>query len=188
VTVIALAGRRIDASDAPHARFPLANRDLVRERLRDAFARLNADTLVCSAACGADLLALEVAGERGMERHVVLPFGARHFRRTSVADRPGNWGPLFDRVHRDVRTAGHVVTLRGYGWGHAAYEAATLRILATARTVARGSDHPQGGESGPDVQAIVVWDGEARGPDDLTARFMAEARASSVPVIEVPTL
>src|SRR6476646_7796432 len=57
----ALAGRRIDAADSEKSRFPLANVSLVRDRLRELFIKRGVDTLVCSAACGADLVALEVA-------------------------------------------------------------------------------------------------------------------------------
>src|SRR5262245_66089037 len=70
--IIALAGRRIDAPDAPTPRFPSENVRLVQSRLADLFAREGATALVSSGACGADLVALEVAGARGMQRRVVL--------------------------------------------------------------------------------------------------------------------
>jgi hypothetical protein len=57
--VIALAGRRIDAIDAKAARFPLQAVPLVRERVSDLLQREHAKALVSSAACGADLIALE---------------------------------------------------------------------------------------------------------------------------------
>ncbi len=59
--VIALAGRRIDAADAAMPRFPLENIPLVRKRLADLLVQERAVALVCSAACGADLIALEEA-------------------------------------------------------------------------------------------------------------------------------
>jgi hypothetical protein len=34
---------------------------------------------------------------------------------------------------------------------------------------------------------VAVWDGEARGPDDLTALFLQHARAQGLPVREILT-
>ncbi len=102
--VIALAGRRIDPPDIANPAFPLANVDAVRIRLREFFQAQSAAALVCSAACGADLLALDVAGTLGIRRRVVLPFAAERFRETSVTDRPGDWGSIFDRVIADARS------------------------------------------------------------------------------------
>src|SRR5215510_14628657 len=96
--VAALAGRRIDAADASTSRFPLANTELVRERLQALLRAEQSDALVCSAAYGADLIALDVAGALGLRRRVVLPFAAERFRQSSVTDRPGDWGPLFDQI------------------------------------------------------------------------------------------
>ena len=70
--VVALAGRRIDAADAAN---PFSPRQ-VRGRSRSVAALLRAErieALVCSAACGADLIALEAAGALGLRRRVVLP-------------------------------------------------------------------------------------------------------------------
>src|SRR5947209_320182 len=98
--VIALAGRRIDAPNAETPRFPLENREKVGNRIRDFLAEHGATALVCSAACGADLLALEAAEELGLRRRILLPFAPDRFRATSVTDRPGEWGPLFDHACR----------------------------------------------------------------------------------------
>ena len=96
--VMALAGRRIDAPETDPPRFPLKNVPMVRERLAALLAAEHAEALVCSAACGADLIALEEAERLGLRRRIVLPFPAKRFRETSVTDRPGEWGPLFDRL------------------------------------------------------------------------------------------
>ena len=63
--VIALAGRRIDAPETKPARFPLKNVPIVRERLAALLAAEHAEALVCSAACGADLIALAEAERLG---------------------------------------------------------------------------------------------------------------------------
>ena len=89
--VIALAGRRIDAADTNPPRFPLEAVPTVRRRLADLLAKERAVALVCSAACGADLMALEEAERLGLRRRIVLPFPPERFRKTSVIDRPGDW-------------------------------------------------------------------------------------------------
>src|SRR5690349_3650476 len=96
--VIALAGRRVDPPGADPRRFPLENVETVSKRIGQLFAERNAAALVSAAACGADLLALEVAKSRHMRRRVVLPFSRDVFRRTSVVDRPGDWGDRYDRA------------------------------------------------------------------------------------------
>ena len=66
--VIALAGRRIDAADAAMPRFPLDKIPVVRELLAELLVQEHAVALVCSAACGADLIALEEAERLGLRR------------------------------------------------------------------------------------------------------------------------
>jgi hypothetical protein len=67
---------------------------LVRRRIVDLLAEEHTEALVCSAACGADLIALEEAERLGLRRRIVLPFSPRQFRETSVTDRP-EIGDLF---------------------------------------------------------------------------------------------
>lgn len=52
---------------------------MVRQRLVDMLAAERADALVRSAACGADLIALEEAERLGIRRCVVLPFSPDQF-------------------------------------------------------------------------------------------------------------
>src|SRR3954470_8602116 len=98
--IIAIAGRRIDATDTNAARFPRGAIPTVRRRLADLLIQERAVAIVCSAACGADILALEEAERLGVGRRIVLPFPANRFRLTSVIDRPGDWGQRFDRLVR----------------------------------------------------------------------------------------
>src|ERR1700688_1274520 len=109
--VIALAGRRIDAPDTDPPRFPLENVPIVRERIAALLSAEHAEALVCSAACGADLIALTEAERLGLRRRIVLPFPAKRFRETSVTDRPGEWGPLYDRLIKEAQSAGDLVVL-----------------------------------------------------------------------------
>jgi len=178
--IIALAGRRIDAPDAPTPRFPSENVPLVQSRLADLFAREGATALVSSGACGADLLALEVAGARGMQRRVVLAFDRERFRVTSVTDRGGDWGAHYDRVLAELDPSGDVVTLDGHGEGTEAYIAVNRAILREAESLAR--------QSSTEAIAVLVWEGAPRGDDDLTASFGEDARGSGLRVESVKTL
>jgi len=111
--IIALAGRRVDALDAKSARFPSTpeNLETVRQRIFELLQAKRASALVSSAACGADLLALSVGGALGVRRIIVLPFKREKFRETSVTDRPGEWGSLYDRILDEVQKAGDLQIL-----------------------------------------------------------------------------
>ena len=178
--IVALAGRRIDAADASSARFPLKNVPTVEQRLDELFERHAATVLVSSGACGADLAAQTVAGARGMRRRVVLPFGRGEFRASSVTDRPGEWGPVYDRVLAELDRTGDVVTLAGHAAGDAAYATANDAILDEAATLAR--------EGATEVVAVLVWDAAPRGAGDLTAAFGDAARRRAYRVEQVKTL
>lgn len=178
--VMALAGRRIDRANAVHPRFPAANTDLVRGRLRSMFERLRPEALVSSAACGADLLALDEAGIVGIRRRIVLPFESEHFRRTSVLDRPGGWGSLYDRVTEEVRASGDLVILESGAEGDDAYAAINSALLDEAAKLASASEGK--------LTAALVWDQRPRGNGDLTQGFGEEARRRGWPVVEIATV
>ena len=161
--VIAAAGRRIDRADAETPRFPLENVTRVEHELEALFVREGATVLVTSAACGADLVALTVAGRRHMRRRVILPLPREVFRTTSVTDRPGDWGPILDRVLAELDRTGDVVILGGGGEGDAAYLAANEAIVAEAATLAQAS--------GSEAIGVLIWEGARRGADDVTAAF-----------------
>jgi hypothetical protein len=155
-------------ADTPH--FPPANVGLVRQRLAALFVAEGATALVCSAACGADLAALAEAQRLGLRRRIVLPFDPERFRETSVTDRPGRWGPLFDRLIATARAAGDLVVLDSAGSGDEdgdAYEAANRAIIEQARSLAAS---PEGGTVRRPVAAIV-WEGEPHGERDSTNEF-----------------
>lgn len=178
--IVALAGRRVDPPDAAESRFPLENIGIVKERIRKLFRGQQATTLVCSAACGADLLALEAAQDLEIRRRVVLPFTRDVFRRTSVVDRPGGWGKSYDLVLDDVQNKGDLVLL-GYSENDpAGYTATNRAILDEATTIARASDLS--------LSAVIVWDCKSRGPDDLTEQFQKDAQGRHLPIIEIPTV
>lgn len=178
--IIALAGRRIDSEDANSARFPLKNVGLVQQRLAELFGREAATALVSSGACGADLAALTVAAARHMRCRMVLPFGREEFRANSVTDRPGEWGPVYDRVLAELERTGDVVTLEGHVAGDTAYAAANEAILQEAVSLAS--------QGATDVLAVLVWEGAPRDGADMTAAFRDEARRRGYRVEQVKTL
>lgn len=152
---------------------------MVEERIRKCFQK-GVRVLVCSAACGSDLLALGVASELGIRRRVVLPFARALFRETSVADRPGDWGVRYDRVLNEVEGQRDLVILDYEQTNPAAYARTNAAIVDEALRIAR--------QDGTVAQALAVWDGKSRGSEDLTAQFLDEARAKGMPILEVLTL
>jgi hypothetical protein len=180
--VVALAGRRVDAPGADTPRFPPANENSVADRLRRALEELGATAVVSSAACGADLVALEVAGTMGLRRVVVLPWDRERFRELSVVDRGQTWGERYDRVVDQVEADGDLRILGIEADGEAAYAATNEAILREAQELAG----QQGEENG--VVAIPVWEGRSRGPGDFTEQFVVAARGLGLRVREVLTL
>jgi hypothetical protein len=178
--VIALVGRRIDAPGAGSRRFPLSSVPRVTARLGELFEREGARVLVCSAACGADLVALAVAGALGMERRVVLPSSPERFRATSVTDRPGDWGAVYDRVLAELAPRGAVVAVEGVGAGKQGFLATNEAILDRAVELAREADD--------DALAVLVWEGKTREGEDVTAAFGDAAGRRGLRVVEIATV
>jgi|SRR5215216_961056 len=181
--IVALAGRRIDAPDADSPRFPLSSIELVRGRLHKLLSEKEAKALVCSAACGADLLALSVAGDLGIRRRIVLPFTREHFRQTSVVDRPGEWGSLFDEICDEVSDQRDLVVLACSEDDANAYSSASRAILEEAMRLQR----PFKSTDEQPLLTVIVWEGAARGDDDETAAFAREAGSRGFAVQEILT-
>ena len=192
--IIAFAGRRIDAPDATTPRFPLTQVAVVSEQIEALFLREQVSILMCSAACGADLIALQVAQNLGIAYRIVLPFAHEEFRVTSVTDRPGseewNWGVLFDHVISVAQENGELVVVETGEDRHAEYQAVNCAILDEAQRYARDQIIPYAKESSEEshtVQAVIAWDGHPRGPRDLTRHFAEEARTRGLTVREILT-
>jgi hypothetical protein len=172
--VAALAGRRIDAEDAKERRFPSTAVERVKDDLRQLLTEHRIGTLVCSAACGADIVALEAALELGLRRVIVLPFERARFRSTSVVDRGGDWGERFDKL-LDAPDAGRelIVLNPPAGSEEQAYAQATRRILEEARGRAPANSN---------AVAIAVWEGQPRAGTDATQDFIERAQAAGMSV------
>jgi hypothetical protein len=165
--VVALAGRRIDLPGTQPPRFPQDNIGIVGRRLAEALDKVRAVALVCSAACGADLVALEQAERLGLRRRIVLPFAPAQFRETSVVDRPGDWGSAFDHQVAAAATAGDLVVLDVGGDNDVAYAAANEAIIREAQALARAGERAEPHR----LVAMLVWEGAPRSASDATAGF-----------------
>jgi hypothetical protein len=165
--IVALAGRRIDAPGTTPPGFPPDQVDRVRADLVRTLRAAGVRALVASAACGADLLGLEVAETLGARRRIVLPFERSHFKTESVTDRPGDWGKTFERLVDAANAAGDLVVL-GLPHSDDAYARTNVAILDDAARLAR--------TTGDTVLSVAVWDRQSRGPDDLTEHFLQLAK------------
>ncbi len=175
--IIALAGRRVDAVDVEESRFSPEQENIkrVRKTLYTMFISQGSIALVCSAACGADLLALEEAGRLGLRRRIVLPFSAAKFRLTSVIDRPGDWGSLFDKAIEEADARGDLVVLEPEP-EDGAYVKTNHSIIEEAIALGNDLEHP--------VSAVRVWEGKPRGAGDLTEEFGRYAKKKGVPLLD----
>jgi hypothetical protein len=178
--VFAVAGRRIDAPDADTPRFPLQNVGLVRQRIRALFEARKPIAVVSSAACGADLIALEQASVLGINYRVILPFDPARFRATSVADRPGDWGPLYDRLINEIASPEDLILSPASAKGASPYEAVNRLILDEAEKLAKALNQR--------AIAVLVWNGQPRDGGDFTKFFGDEARHRGMEVLTVSTV
>lgn len=177
--VVVVAGRRVDRSPSGPRRFPPENAFIVKERIAAFLRRMNAAAVVGAAAAGADILTLEAAVEIGLPIHVVLPFDKARFRQTSVEDCGADWAARYDRLMESVGEARLVQLSYDPGDGRT-YLEGNRDILNAAEETA--------GRLRTKAEALVVWDGKSRGPDDVTAHFKEQAAVRGMDVTEIDTL
>ncbi|HEX8732196.1 MAG TPA: hypothetical protein VF725_09055, partial [Ktedonobacterales bacterium] len=130
--IVVVAGRRIDAPGAQPSRFPLTRREITYKRILAQLRAMGATAVVCSAACGADLLTLTAARELGIPRHIILPYHEDWFLEDSVTDRPGDWEALYRSLLAEAREAGDLVVMEFARGSDDAFRAANERILSEA--------------------------------------------------------
>lgn len=190
--IITLAGRRIDGKDDNPSRFPSENRKKVKEKIKSLFIKKNAKALVCSAACGADLLALEVADELNLPYRIVLSSDPQEFREKSVTDRGDDWGEIFDKLYEKAKKRGEVIEVDSTAENDEIYIETNVRILDEATMLAQeASDKTAGNVSHDSIEnqilVVIVWEGRTRGDDDITANFAESGRARGFEVEQVLT-
>jgi hypothetical protein len=176
-SVACLAGRRIDEDDAESVRFPLRNELDVRASLSRVFVSENVRHLVCSAACGADIIALELCEAREIAATIVLPFAAQDFRRVSVIDRPGEWGPRFDRAIARAHESYTLIEMDMSPDDLNAFERSNEAIVSIAAEI-----------PSKDYLAVIVWDSAKKNEKDITAHLRDLADARGFRLLEVSTL
>jgi hypothetical protein len=183
-SIVAVAGRRIDAADAQTARFPNENADAVRAALARTLENAAATLVVASAACGSDLLALEAASGLGIRTRIIVPFAPDVFRETSVIDRPypAYWGGLYDRLIAQAQARGDLVILDRDRDDPGAYAAANQAIIAEALLAANQETPPAR------LIAVIAWEGAPRGGDDTTDNFRRGALQRGFTIEQVSTL
>ena len=179
--VVVFTGNMIDQPDRPSPRFSRAMEPAVRAALRERLTAIAPLAAYGSAACGADLLCLEIARELGGETHVVLPFPPAEFRRASVDFAAGDWGERFDRalaaadsvtVASDHRASGSAAT----------FEYANLILTGLGKLRAQVLD--------TSLRALAVWDPEARGAAGGSASLVSlwEERGFAVDHVHLSAL
>lgn len=169
--VLVVTGHMVDQAGRETARFPAALEGAVQPVIREAIAAIRPLAAYGSAACGADILCLEAVRELGGETHVVLPFPAEEFRRTSVGIAAGDWGARFERlleqadsvtITSDHRASGSTapfeyanLVLTGLGRLRAQVLDTALRGLAVWD---RGNGNGRGRERGGSASLVSVWE------------------------------
>ena len=175
--LVIFSGHMIDAPDRRVPRFPMEKEDEIRKLLEKQLEVMNAGIGFASAACGSDILFLETMLARGGTIHLVLPWPADEFIKTSVdLDGQGTWNKRFEAVL--ARAASIRVLGQLYMPGSAiGFEYCNLAVNGLARVFARSLDL--------DITPLAVWDGFVGGPGG-TGSFVRYWRSQRVPVKIVP--
>jgi len=184
--IVILAGRRIDAEDAGARRFPVDQIKRVREEIKLFFVENNPHWLVCSGACGADLIALDVTVELNMPAKMILPFDADTFRSTSVTDRKGNWGILFDSIHDELNEKENVIILNFTKDDKDAYEKTNVAILKIADALFKKKETFD--PAAEKKVALIIWEGAPKNYNDTTDHFRKLAIESGYTIREINSL
>ncbi|HEX9035713.1 MAG TPA: hypothetical protein VF808_01850 [Ktedonobacterales bacterium] len=182
--IVVVAGRRIDPENAPYTRFPVNARAAVGMRIKSALRDLKVTTLVASAACGADLLALDAARALGARRRVILPYQEDWFLTDSVTDRPGDWKELFEGLIADARDTHDLIILGQARGSDEAYIAANDAIIAEGLRLADAENPASPGDA---LAGLIVWEGAPRGPDDVTEHMRQRLQGASGQIVTVRT-
>src|SRR5207253_6844879 len=175
--LVVFSGHMIDAPDRRTPRFPPSKEGEIKELLEKQLAAMNAGIGFASAASGSDILFLETILARGATIHLVLPWPAEEFVKTSVAIADnGAWEA---RIHNVLEQAASIRVLGelympGIATG---FEYCNLAMTGLARLFARSLDL--------EITPLAVWDGFAGAPGG-TGSFVRYWRNHRIPVKIVP--
>jgi class 3 adenylate cyclase len=153
--VLVFTGHMIDAPGRAAPRFPPHMAEEVRSRIRSKIERLRPAAAYGSAACGADILCLEVVKEFGGELHIVLPFPAEQFRSESVEFCvQSGWGERFQRLLDDASEV-MVISEKPPPSCASTFEYANLVMTGLARLRSQVLD--------TELHGLAIWDGSIAG-------------------------
>ncbi|MFN0119621.1 MAG: hypothetical protein ACKV2V_03875 [Blastocatellia bacterium] len=153
---------------------------MVKLRVRKFLQSHGARGLVCAAACGADILALEAAVELGIRCRIALPFNRAAFRAMSVVDRGGDWGVRYDKLLDEIAHATDLVEATHDPEDAQTWFSGNRDILDQAAWLA--------GQLSTNVAALVVWNAVSHGDNDVTDHFRREAASRGYRVAEILTV
>src|SRR5436190_19483985 len=175
--LVIFSGHMIDAPDRRIPRFPSEKEDAIRQLLEKQLEAMNAGIGFSSAACGSDILFLEAMLARGGAIHIVLPWPADEFVKTSVdLDGKETWNKRFEAVlarAASVRMHGQLY-MPGSVTG---FEYCNLAVNGLARVFARSLDL--------EITPLAIWDGQVGAPGG-TGSFVRYWRSHRIPVKIVP--
>jgi hypothetical protein len=164
--VAVYSGHMLDhpARDSP--RFPPALEGAVRDALRARLTALRPLAAYGSAACGTDLLVLELVRQLGGETHIVLPFPPVEFRAVSIDFAGRDWAERFEQA---LSTADSVTVTSDHGAsdGTSPFEHANMvftgmarsraQVLRTALRAFAVLDSGAGGAAGGTAAIVALW-------------------------------
>lgn len=185
--IIASAGRRIDPPNAKKRRFPAEREAEVAAKVREVLESLKPDLTISSAACGADILLLEVAQNLGIESRVILPFDKREFRRRSVADCGSDWGSRFDSLIADGSPIDKSLVVLSPNLPSSDAEA-DIAYTSVTDAIIQAASESAGCDNPCIAMGLLVWDGIVKDERDQTALFRNHAAKRGWKIVEVKTL
>ena len=151
--IVACSGHLID-NPGKNRRFPQEAESIVRAKIEEKLNQLGSTCGYSSAACGTDIIFLEVMAERGGETHVFLPFAKDKFIQTSVSREGSDWVKRFEKVLDDA-TSVHYVTNEGYYGDDSLFSFCNDVMLGFASMRGRGLNE--------DPNLLLFWDGNPGG-------------------------
>jgi tetratricopeptide (TPR) repeat protein len=145
------AGHMVDAADRPVPRFPATAIPSAEERIRNWLTANAIRFSYSSAACGGDILFLEIAQSLDIETHILLPFARDYFITTSVEHGGKEWVQRFERVM--VKAASVTVLNEDVPDYHpSSYDFTNQMIGAQAAARAASLDSP--------LRGLALWNGQ----------------------------
>ena len=165
--VLVLAGHQVEGTERGAARVPANLESAAREAIRAPLAAARPLAAYGAAACGADILGLELVRALGGEIHVVLPFPPADFRRT-IDD--GDWGARFDRL---LETADSVTVASDHRGSVASLEYADLVMTGLGALRAEVLD--------TDLRGLAISDGASDGRRDGAGWWCSTWKGRGIP-------